>query len=427
MLMLQKIFGNRIAKNAAWIIACKSIQAVLGLAITMLTARLYGPENYGIISYAASLTLFLTPLAQLGFTSTLVGEIVAQPSDEGEILGSAILSSLVSGTLCIFGIWMFSRLTLPNDPTSILVCSLYSLSLLTQGAELIQYWFQAKLLSKYVAVLTLIAYATISVYQLIVLLTGRSIVWYALSKGIEYAIIAIGLLMVYRKLGGGRLTASLERCKQMLKRSGFYLLSGLMVMLLGQTDRVMLVTMLGETAVGLYSAAVVCANLTEFAFLAIIDSFRPAILAARQRDMQEFEAMLTRLYSIIIYLALLQSVFITILAKPIIHIMYGAAYEASAEILRLLVWYTAFSYVGSVRLIWIYAEEKQHLLCLMNFLGALFNILLNWMLIPRWGVGGAAFASLITQFFTNFALGWVFPQVRRNNMLIVRALKIRGR
>lgn len=425
--MLQRLLRNRIAKNAAWIIVCKSIQAVLGLAITMLTARLYGPESYGVISYAASLTTFLTPVAQLGFTSTLVGEIVANPSDEGEILGSATLSSLISGALCIFGIFMFTCLTLPDEPTTILVCALYSLSLLTQSIELVQYWFQAKLLSKYVAVLTLIAYAAISVYQLIVLMTGRSVVWYAVSKGIEYAIIAAGLLMIYRRLGGGRLTASIKRCRRMLKRSGFYLLSGLMVMMLGQTDRVMIVTMLGETAVGLYSAAVVCANLTEFGFLAIIDSFRPVILTARQRDMEEFETLMTQLYSMVIYLALLQSVFITILADPIIRVMYGAAYEASAETLRLLVWYTAFSYIGSVRLIWIYAEGKQHLLCLMNLLGALVNILLNWLLIPRWGIGGAAFASLITQFFTNIVLGWVFPQIRRNNMLIVRALKIKGR
>lgn len=166
--------------------------------------------SYGVISYAASLTTFLTPVAQLGFTSTLVGELVAEPSDEGEILGSATLSSLISGALCIFGIFMFTRLTLPDEPTTILVCALYSLSLLTQSIELVQYWFQAKLLSKYVAVLTLIAYAAISVYQLIVLMTGRSVVWYAVSKGMEYAIIAAGLLMIYRRLGGGRLTASIS-------------------------------------------------------------------------------------------------------------------------------------------------------------------------------------------------------------------------
>ncbi len=424
--MLQKLIKNRIANNAAWIIICKGIQAVLGLAITMLTARLYGPENYGAISYAASLTLFVTPIAQLGFTSTLVGELVAHPSDEGEILGSAIVSSLISGALCVLGIWTFTRLTLPDEPTTILVCALYSLSLLAQSVELIQYWFQAKLLSKYVAVLTLMAYALVSVYQLIVLLTGKNMALYALSKGIEYAMIAVGLLVVFRRLNGGRLRASLRRCRSLLRQGGFYMLSGLMVVLLGQTDRIMIVNMLGEREMGLYSAAVVCANLAEFVFLAIIDSFRPVILEARQRKAEECETQMARLYAIVIYLALLQSIFIAIMAKPIIAIMYGFAYNESVKILRLLVWYTAFSYIGSARTIWIYAEGRQRLLCLMNFLGALVNICLNWILIPIWGVSGAAFASLVTQAFTNVILGWILPAMRRNNAILTRAVRLQG-
>lgn len=424
--MLQKLIKNKIASNAAWIIICKGIQAVLGLVITMLTARLYGPADYGAISYAASLTLFVTPIAQLGFTSTLVGELVANPSDEGEIMGSSMVLSLISGALCVLGIWTFTRLTLPDEPTTILVCALYSLSLLAQSAELIQYWFQAKLLSKYVAVLTLIAYALVSVYQLIVLLMGKNMALYALSKGIEYAMIAAGLLVVYRRMNGGRLRVSLRRCASLLRRGAFYMLSGLMVMLLGQTDRIMIVNMLGEREMGLYSAAVVCANLAEFVFLAIIDSFRPVILTARQRENGEYETQMARLYAIVFYLALLQSAFVAILAKPIIAIMYGSAYKESVGILRLLVWYTAFSYIGSARLIWIYAEGQQRLLCVMNFLGALVNIGLNWILIPIWGVFGASFASLVTQIFTNVILGWFLPLIRRNNSILIRAVKLQG-
>lgn len=424
--MLKSILKNGIAKNASWIIACKGIQAVLGLMITMLTARLYGPQNYGVISYAASLTLFLTPAAQLGLTSTLVGELIAAPEDEGEILGSAIAASMVSSALCILGIWAFTSVTLPGEPMTIWVCSLYSLSLLAQSVELIQYWFQAKLLSKYVAVFTLIAYTLISVYQLVVLMTGRNMMLYALSKGIEYVIIAAGLLVVYRKLGGGRLRASAKRSKKLLKRSGFYMLSSLMVMLLGQTDRIMIMTMLGEGDVGLYSSAVVCANLTDFVFFAIIDSFRPSILKARKEDPSEYEKLMARLYAIVFYLALLQSVFIAILAKPIVLIMYGNAYHASVGILRLLVWYTAFSYIGSARMIWIYAEGKQRLLCLVNLLGALVNITLNWILIPYAGTIGAALASLITQGFTNVILGWLIPSLRKNNALLLRGIRLQG-
>ena len=113
-------------------------------------------------------------------------------------------------------------------------------------------------------------------------------------------------------------------------------------------------------------------------------------------------------------------------AKPIIAIMYGFAYNESVKILRLLVWYTAFSYIGSARTIWIYAEGRQRLLCLMNFLGALVNICLNWILIPIWGVSGAAFASLVTQAFTNVILGWILPAMRRNNAILTRAVRLQG-
>lgn len=424
--MLQKLIKNKIAQNATWIIACKAIQAILGLVITMLTARLYGPKDYGAVSYAASLTVFVAPIAQLGLTSTLVGELVTNPSDEGEILGSAILSSLVSGALCILGIWAFTYLTQPDAPITILVCTLYSLSLLAQSVELVQYWFQAKLLSKYVAVLTLIAYVLSSIYQLVVLLTGKNLALYAVSKGIEYVLIAIGLLVVYKRLNGKRLHFSIRRCVSLFRRSGFYMLSGLMVVLLGQSDRIMIVNMLGEKEVGLYSAAVVCANLTEFVFLAIIDSFRPAIIAARQRDKSEYEMQLARLYAIVFYLALLQSIVIAIFAKPVIRIMYGSAYDESIGILRLLVWYTAFSYIGSARIVWIFAEGKQRLLCLMNFMGAVLNIVLNRMLIPVWGASGAAFASLLTQIFTNFLLDWILPVMRPNHRILMRAIRLHG-
>lgn len=422
--MLQKLIKNKIAENATWIIVCKAIQAILGLVITMLTARLYGPKDYGAVSYAASLTVFVTPIAQLGLTSTLVGELVTHPSDEGEILGTAILSSLVSGALCILGISAFTYLSQPDAPITILVCTLYSLSLLAQSVELVQYWFQAKLLSKYVAVLTLIAYAITSIYQLIILLTGKNLLLYAISKGIEYALIAAGLLVVYRHLNGKRLRFSIGRFVSLFRRSGFYMLSGLMVVLLGQSDRIMIANMLGEKEVGLYSAAVVCANLTEFVFLAIIDSFRPVIIAARRHEKSKYEMQLARLYAIVIYLALLQSIVIAVLAKPIIRIMYGAAYDGSISILRLLVWYTAFSYIGSARMIWIFAEGQQRLLCLMNFMGAVLNIVLNRMLIPIWGASGAAFASLVTQIFANFLLDWLLPTMRPNHRILMRAIRL---
>lgn len=420
--MIRRLLKIRAAKNAMWIVAGKVAQAVIGMVLSMLTARYMGPQNYGLINYAASMTMFLTPVAQLGLTSTLVHELIREPDKEGEILGSAILMSLVSGVLCIVGIGIFVCIATPDEPATFRVCGLYSLLLLAQGAELIQYWFQAKLLSKYTAALTLAAYTLISVYQIALLVLHKSVSWYAVAKAVEHFIIAVGLIAAYRRLGGKRLAASGRRMMQLFRGGWMYMLSGLMVMMFAQTDRIMIKNMIGDAQMGYYSAAVVCANLAEFVFLAIIDSFRPVILTDRKRDIRRFENDMSALYSIILYLALAQSVFIAVFAKPIVRILYGSAYAPAVGALRIIVWYTAFSYIGSARTVWILAEKKQTLILVVNACGAAANIAMNAVLIPRWGIEGAAFASLVTQMLTNVGMGWILRPLRKNNELLVRGL-----
>ena len=58
-----------------------------------------------------------------------------------------------------------------------------------------------------------------------------------------------------------------------------------------------------------------------------------------------------------------------------------------------------FSYLGSVRNVWMLAENKQKYLWIINLSGALGNVILNLILIPIMGVNGAAVASLCTQIF----------------------------
>ena len=78
--------------------------------------------------------------------------------------------------------------------------------------------------------------------------------------------------------------------------------------------------------------------------------------------------------------------------------------------------------MGAVRNIWILAEEKHNLLFIINFSGAIVNVLCNATLIPCLGAYGAAVASLITQIFTNFILGFLWKPLRENNRLLVQGL-----
>ena len=164
---------NKVAKNATWIIVCKIAQSVFALIINMLTARYLGPSNFGLITYAASLVAFVLPLMQLGFSNILVQEFVNNPEREGETLGSAVVLSGFSSLLCIVGVTAFAAIANPNEPDTIIVCLLYSVILIFQATDLIQYWFQAKYLSKYTSIISLAAYLIVSAYKIFLLIFGN--------------------------------------------------------------------------------------------------------------------------------------------------------------------------------------------------------------------------------------------------------------
>lgn len=413
---------NRLVKNASWLIGCKLVQQVLGLIISMMSARYLGPSNYGLINYASSIIAFVTPFTMMGLSNVLVQELVADEKDEGRVLGTSLVSCTVTALLGILTTLAFVTVFNAGQTETLIVVGLYSIILLTQAWEILQYWFQAKLLSKYYAVVSLISYTIVSAYKIYLLATGKSVYWFAVSYALDYLIIAVLLLICYRRLGGRKLSFSFAKLKDMFSHSRYYIISSLMVTFCVQTDKIMLSAMIDDAATGYYSAASVCAGLTSFIFTAITDSFRPVVLQNKQIDQQSFERSVKNLYCIMIYLSLAQCIGITVLARPIIALTYGAEYAPSVPMLRICSWYTAFSCLGVVRNIWILAEKKQKYLWVINLTGAVTNVVLNCLLIPAWGGNGAALASLITQIIMNIVVGFVLKPIRPNNRLMFNAL-----
>ena len=415
---------NKVIKNASWIIVCKVVQSLLGLVISMLTARYLGPSNYGLINYAASVVAFVVPIMQLGLNNIMVQEIVEAKDSEGKIIGTATLMSFISSLFCVAGVICFSAIANAGETETKMVVALYSILLICQSLDLVQYWFQAKYLSKYTSLTMLIAYIVVSAYKVFLLATGKSVYWFAVSNAFDYFIISVVLLCLYKRMGNDKLHFSKATAARMFSKSKYYIISGLMVTIFAQTDRIMLKLMIDDSATGYYSAAVTCAGITGFVFSAIIDSARPSIFESKKYSEQAFKKNMSRLYSVIIYLSLAQSLAMTILANFIIRVLYGEQYLASVPALQIVVWYTTFSYVGSVRNIWMLSEGKQKYLWVINLSGALANVILNYILIPHLGIIGASIASLVTQFFTNVFVGYVFKPIRENNHLMVAGLNL---
>jgi len=417
---------NKIFVNASWIIGCKIMQSGLALLINALTARYFGPSNFGLINYAASLVAFVTPLMTLGTSNILVNEIIRHPEEEGTVLGTAVVMTFCSSILCIAGLGTLVWAIDPEDTTTVLVVLLYSLLLMAQSVEQIQYWFHAQYLSKIVSLASFFAYVAIAIYKIVLLIHGKSIYWFAVSNSMDHLLIAVILFAVYQYRDGKPLKFSIQTAKELWDTGKHYIIPGLMGLVLAQSDRVMIRFLCGDTETGFYSAALSVAGLSGFVFSAIITSFTPSILESRQRSAVQFESNMVKLYGLITYLALIQGLVLTVSAKFIIRILYGQEYLPAAPILQAVIWYTIFSYIGGVRSVWILAENKQNYLWIISFCGMLLNIVLNFVWIPVFQGVGAAVATTITQVFTNVILVFFVKPLRVNIHYLVRGLNIRN-
>ena len=416
---------KQVFNNAKWIIGCKIVQSLMQLAIGMISARYLGPSNYGLINYAASVVAFALPLMKLGFDAILVHELVESPKDEGEIMGTALAFNVGSGLLCMAGVSAFAILDNFGQTETILVCILYSVSIFFAALEMVQYWFQYKLLSKYSSLVMLGAYLFVSAYKIFLLATGKSVYWFAISHSVEYSVIAFSLLMFYGKKGGQVFRFSLVRAKKMLAKSKHYILAALMIMIIQNTDHIMVTNMIGTSENGLYSAAITCVSMFQFVYVAIVDSFRPYILTQKKESHNDYGKTISQVYGLTGYMALAQTVVFVLFAPFIIQVLYGPDFAGAVPVMQILAGYFFFSLLGLVRNVWILAEEKQRYLWIINLSGALANIVLNAVLISLWGACGAALASLITQCFANFILGFIMKPIRQNNRLLLKGMNPR--
>lgn len=423
--MIEKVLSNRVVKNAGWLIGGRVVQMILNLAIGLLTARYLGPAGYGLINYAAAYTGFFTSFCTLGINSVLVKEFVDLPDKDGEIIGTSIVLRAISSILSALSIICFVIVADRGEPITILVVTLSSIGPVFHVFEVFNYWFQAKLRSKVTAVATLTAYIVTAVYKVFLLMSGASVVYFALATSIDYICLAVFLCIAYRRNGGGRLSFSWAYGKRLLAKSCHFILPSLMAAIYAQTDKIMLKHMISEAEIGYYSTAVSICSVWCFVLQAIIDSMYPSIAESFKTGEDRFKKLNIQLYSVVIYISVFVSVFFSVFAELIVTVMYGEAYLPSIAPLRVITWHTAFSYLGVARNVWIVCLDRQRYLKYVYFAAAVSNVLLNIVLIPLWGATGAAVASLVAQIITTMVAPFFIKNLRENSFMMLKAVFFR--
>lgn len=424
--ILNKLKGNRFVSNTMWDIGGKVFQMGLTLVVGMLTARYLGPSNYGVIGETASYVSFFLVFCQLGFTSTAVKEIMDNEDRQGEILGTTIFFRVVTSILSTIAITCLMYVLKDGDRTIVWVAFLQSLSLIFQSFDMIHYWYQSRLETQVSVKIQSLAYLIMAVYKIAILALGKSVEWFAFSTALEAAVVAVFLIVVYGHGEGQKLTVSVSAGKEILKRSYNFILSGLMATIYSEMDKIMLGEMLSETAVGYYTAATKISSMWSFILTAMINSSRPLIIESKYKSEELYVKQNKRLYAAVIWIGIVAGLGITVLGKWIILIMYGTEYLPSVSSLQISAWYTMFAMLGSARGIWIVCEEKAKYVKYYLGVGAILNVILNYLLIPLYGPGGAAAATLITQIFTAVLAPALFKETRAYTGYVMEAFFLRG-
>lgn len=423
--MIQKLLKSKVAKNASWLITGRVIQMVLSFFVGLLTARYLGPGNYGLISYAGTYTTFFASLCTLGINSIIVKNFIDYPEEEGMTLCTAIILRAASSIASLIAIVGISFIADKGEPITQMVVFLCGIGMVFQIFDTYNYWFQAKLQSKFSAIATLVAYISVSLYRIILLVLKKNVAWFALASSIDYAVLACFLAIAYKKNSGPIFHFSWTKAKQLLKESYNFILSGLMVSIYGSTDRFMLKQMIGEESVGYYATALTLCNMWVFVLSAIIDSLTPPIMQAHNENIDTYNKRNKQLYMIVFYISVFVSICFMIFGKLAIRILYGEAYIGAAMPLSIITWYTAFSYLGVARNAWIVCEHKQLYLKYLYLGAAITNVLINVVLIPRWGASGAAMASLLTQINTILVFPAFIKDLRPNVRLMIDAVLLK--
>lgn len=205
-----------------------------------------------------------------------------------------------------------------------------------------------------------------------------------------------------------------------------FILSGLLVTLFTQMDRIMLGNLIGQESVGIYSVASNIATLWYFVPLAVINSARPIILKMKQISIVEYQEKLKQLYAFIFWLGLLVSLFITVCSNLIIQTLYGQQYIEAAIPLAILIWASVFSLLGTARNIWIVSEGVNKYTKYYFLIGMFVNFVLNYIFINYFGVVGSAVATLIAQIITTIVAPLFFAKTRESTYLMSQAMMLKG-
>lgn len=415
--------AKKVFENSSWLLTNSIFNMILGVFVTAIVARYFGPNKFGQLNYAVAFVSLFAAIANLGLDTLTIKNIVDETWDEGIILCTSFILRVIGGFLLTIVSYIVIKIIEPNDTNIHILVLIMSFTMMLKAFEVIEYWIQAYQKSKISSIIRMITYILVSLLRILVVVFKGSITVYTFIYLIDSAVFGVASLIVYFKIREKTLPwkFNITYARYILSQSWYLILSGLMVSLYNRIDQVMLGSMLiSKSETGVYSAAVTLAEMWYFVPMAIITSFKPVIMSKKNENQESYNKSVQTLYNIITFISITFGILVTIFSRLIVSILYGAAFTKSANILIILVWAGTFAMLGCCRSIWLVSEGLQKYSMFYTFVGCMVNIPLNYLLIPMYGAYGAAIATLLAQISNIIALSF-FEDTKISSVMIMKS------
>lgn len=388
-----------IIANTSWLFADRILRMGASLVIGVWIARYLGVQQYGLFNYALAFVSLFSPIFTLGLDDVVVRHIIRKSSNKEEILGTTFWLKLLGGIASVL-VAVGSVLFLGERETlKILLVAILAIVGIFRAFDTIELWFQSQVESKYAVIAKNIAFILNSLIKIALILTKAPLLAFAWVTLAEFVMSAIGLMIVYQIRGFSfwlwRWSSSVA--KTLLKESLPLIFSGFAILIFMRIDQIMLGQMIGDKEVGIYSAAVRISEIWYFIPGAIVSSVAPSIYAAKEKSESVYYQRIGQLLRLLICISLAIALPMTFLSNTIIMVLFGNGYVEAGPILAVHIWTSLFVFMGLATSPWFIAEGLNHVSLSKTLTGAILNIILNLLLIPKYAGLGAAIATIISQ------------------------------
>lgn len=414
----------KLLKSAGWLMVRQVLSIFNSLILGILIARHLGPEGFGVLSYAVSLTLMVRPLTTLGLRNLSLREYANRPESADRILGT-VAAMRIMGTLVAIAVIYFVATHFPIEHENIAaLCVLLGVTLIFQVADTIKEQFIAAQSPRTFVMVEAYTMAAFTLVKLGLVLAESPVDVFILVTGAEFAAQGMMSALAYRlqigQLPKPRVDPTLLRS---YARSALPLLLGsISTVIYLKIDILFLANMAGKEATGQYAVATRLSEAWYILPSALTMAAFPRMVELRRSSPNHYHHRMQEAMDAFAAFGTLIAVTSLFWAGPLIWLLFGSEYAGAVSLLQIQVWVGVVFATRQLIHKHLLAEGLYWGSALINLTGALSNVALNLALIPRYGAGGAAWATLISYTIAPLLLAAVLPSVRPVAAMQVNAI-----